>query len=262
MACPMSARNAQNTDPSRHRPARGAALLMLCSLLLGVPCAQALELGPLSVHSTLGERLSAEVEIASVDGDDLDGIRASLADIATYERFGVPRPDVLSTVEVSLRTDENGTPVVRIGSSAPVHELFLNVLLRIEERDVQLIREVAILLDPLVTQAMPGRADGTALPAPSSDAAYTVRAGDSLMRIAERFAPPATSVGPKLRGMSATGDPIASDYRDGESGSAPARRRADERRRDDPPGEGEIDVDRRSAHSPGIVPGTARPKSP
>ena len=193
MACVMSARTAPNTDLPDRRPTRGAVLLVLCSSLFGAPCAQALELGPLSVHSTLGERLSAEVEIASTDGDDLDGIRASLADIATYERFGVARPDVLSTVDISLRTDEGGTPVVRIRSSAPVHELFLNVLLRIEERDVQLIREVAILLDPLVTQAMPERTDGSALATPSADTAYTVRAGDSLMRIAERFAPPATS---------------------------------------------------------------------
>lgn len=115
-----------------------------------MPSAHALALGELTVSSHIGQYLEAEIELLSIEAGQGDLLIARLADKALYTQFGIPRADVLSDLRFVVDNSDPNNAVVRIQSSRPINEPFLNLLLAIEGPSGTIIREVAILLDPMV----------------------------------------------------------------------------------------------------------------
>ena len=132
----------------RSRLFGGIALAITC--FGPMQSAHALALGELSVNSHIGEFLDAEVELLSVEVGHGDLLIARLADEGLHSQFKIPRTPSHSDLRFEIDSSDPNNAVVRIRSINPINEPFLNVLLAIEGPSGTIVREIAILLDPLI----------------------------------------------------------------------------------------------------------------
>ncbi|MCE5182412.1 MAG: hypothetical protein LLG15_11470, partial [Betaproteobacteria bacterium] len=116
-------------------------------LLASVP-ALAAGLGRLTVTSTLGQPLRGEIELLSVDKKDLGSIRANFASLEAFKEARIERSPALSAIRFSVEQKKNGDPYLKITSSKPIDEPFLDMLIEIDWPSGRLVREYTVLLDP------------------------------------------------------------------------------------------------------------------
>ncbi len=146
-------------------------------------------LGKLTVFSSLGQPLRAEVDITSLSKEEEASLTARLAPAEAFRIANIDASPVLNSVRFAIENNAAGRRVVRITSSAPVSEPFLDLLLELNWNTGKLVREYTVLLDPPGTRlapvdttpvvppaiaAQPARpAQSAATPAPSAPAART-----------------------------------------------------------------------------------------
>jgi pilus assembly protein FimV len=119
-------------------------------------------LGKLSVSSVLGQPLRAEIDLLSVQPEELSTVEAKLASIEAYRQARIDRSSVLPDLHFTVDKRANGQPVVRITSSAPVSEPFVDLLVELNWSSGRILREYTVLLDPAPDQKP--AADQAALP--------------------------------------------------------------------------------------------------
>jgi pilus assembly protein FimV len=154
-------------------------------LVLPVP-SWAVGLGRLTLQSGLGQALAAEIELTSVQPGELDTLSARLADQATYSNNKIDYGSALARVRVVL-DQRDGRPVLKVSSTQPVNEPFLDLLIELNWATGRLLREYTFLLDP------PGFAATTAVePAAAIPAQSLAPAAPP----AERSAAPAPAAAP------------------------------------------------------------------
>jgi len=109
--------------------------------------AQAAGLGRLTVLSPLGSPLMAEIEIVSLQPGEEDGLSARLASADAYRQAGIEPSGALRSVRFAI-VKRDGRPVLRVTSTAPVNEPFVDLLVDLEWTGGRLTREYTVLLDP------------------------------------------------------------------------------------------------------------------
>jgi pilus assembly protein FimV len=109
--------------------------------------ALALGLGKLTVDSALGQPLSARIELTSVTKEDLDSLRAKVADPSLYQQNNLTYQATLSRARVSLE-NSGGSPYLRVTSPVSVQEPFLDLLVELDWASGRVVREYTFLLDP------------------------------------------------------------------------------------------------------------------
>jgi pilus assembly protein FimV len=129
-------------------------------------------LGRLTVNSALGEPLRAEVEVTSLQPNEAESLAARLASPDAFRQAGIEYGSSLMSIRVALER-RDGRPVVRLTSSRPINEPFLNVLLELQWSQGRLVREFTFLLDPPGYREKPAAAAAPA-PAPTAADAATV----------------------------------------------------------------------------------------
>ncbi len=105
-------------------------------------------LGKLNVLSGLGEPLNAEIEILSASPDELASLNASIASEETYEAQGIERTSLHGLIKADVTQKAGGVSVVKLTTSQPVTEPFLDMLIQVSWSNGQLLREYTVLLDP------------------------------------------------------------------------------------------------------------------
>ena len=115
-------------------------------LVLPVP-SWAVGLGRLTLQSGLGQALSAEIELTSVQPGELDSLTARLADPATYRNNKIDYGSALARVRIAL-DQRGGRPVLKVSSTQPINEPFLDLLIELNWATGRLLREYTFLLDP------------------------------------------------------------------------------------------------------------------
>ena len=161
--------------------------------------APALGLGEITLHSALNQPLNAEIELLAV-GEDMttSDIKVALAPADAFNLAGVDRIYFLNDLRFSplLR---GGKSVVRVVSSQPVREPYLNFIVELKRPGGQLLREYTVLLDPpsssaYNSQAAPvGEQQFTSYAPPrrtpiaSRGERYQVASGESLWTIASKL---------------------------------------------------------------------------
>src|SRR5690606_38088936 len=138
--------------------------------------ADAAGLGLLSVQSALGQPLQAEVEITSLSPDESASLAASLAPPEAFRQAGLDYNPALSGLNFRIDRRSDGRAVVRISSSRPINEPFVDLLVELNWASGKFAREYTFLLDPpemQVGRANPvdGGASSTSPVAPSVAAA-------------------------------------------------------------------------------------------
>ncbi|CAN7181394.1 LysM peptidoglycan-binding domain-containing protein [Pseudoduganella sp. LjRoot289] len=122
------------------------ASAVACAVLLA-PTANAAGLGKLTVLSSLGQPLRAEIELTAVTADEAANLAAKLAPADAFRLANIDfNPALLSLrFEVDQR---NGRQFIRVSSSQPVNEPFVDMLLELSWTGGRLVREYTFLLDP------------------------------------------------------------------------------------------------------------------
>src|ERR1700722_13425406 len=122
---------------------------LVLMMALSVPgAAHALGLGDIHVDSALNERLTAEIDIVGATADDLDGLRAAVANRDTFARYGAERPAFLSSATFKVAQDGHGRPVLAIRTTEAFTEPAVNFLVDVRWSTGELVRQYTLLLDP------------------------------------------------------------------------------------------------------------------
>ena len=127
---------------------------LVLMLAIAVPAAaapmtaDALGLGDIHVDSALNERLSAEIEIIGATPDELDGLRAAVANRETFLLYGVERHAFLSSTTFKVGRNSQGHPILSIRSGDSYTEPVVNLLVDLHWPKGELVREYTLLLDP------------------------------------------------------------------------------------------------------------------
>lgn len=121
----------------------------------------ALGLGEIEMYSALNQSLDAEINIIAATPEEIEGLVVRLAPSSAYERAGIEQPPILSSLVFDVERRPAGDPVVRISSTVPVLEPFLNFLIEIESTQGSVLtREYTVLLDqPVLTATTPVSSD-------------------------------------------------------------------------------------------------------
>ncbi|MDP7041455.1 MAG: FimV/HubP family polar landmark protein, partial [Gammaproteobacteria bacterium] len=137
--------------------------------------ANALGLGDIQLDSALNQPFRAEIPLESVDASELTDLQVTLADRATFDRYGLGRPEFLQDFQFSVKTDANGRSFIELTSPGPVAEPFVSILLDVKWASGRLLREYTVLLDPPLFEQQPVQqavtpAETAPVPAPTDSA--------------------------------------------------------------------------------------------
>ena len=122
-------------------------LFLLCVLLAPL-IANALQLGKIVVTSSQGQPLNAEIEMMLTPGEDLSKLKTSLASKENYESQGIERLAIHNTISVELQKNEKGQTILKLKSTQPVPDPFLDLLIQVDSAKGRNYREYTVLLDP------------------------------------------------------------------------------------------------------------------
>src|SRR5690242_15821425 len=175
--------------------------LAVATLLLVPLLAAAAGLGKLTVTSSLGQPLRAEIELLALQSGEEDSLTVRLASADAFRQAGIELSPALIGLQFSLDT-KGARPVIRVSTSQPVNEPFLDLLVELQWATGRLVREYTFLLDPpeYKTQApAPAPAPSAqAQPAPSAPApSAPAPSAESRPAPAAAAAPPAAAAGAK-----------------------------------------------------------------
>lgn len=110
--------------------------------------AEAAGLGRLTVQSALGQPLRAEVEVTALGRDEAGSLSARLASPEAFRQAGLEFNSALTGLRFAVDRRTNGAPVVRITSSQPINEPFVDLLVELNWAAGKFVREYTFLLDP------------------------------------------------------------------------------------------------------------------
>jgi pilus assembly protein FimV len=133
-----------------------AAALALSAGLLSLE-AQALALGRVNVLSALGEPLRAEIDVPDINAEEAATLNARVASPDAFKASGLEYNPALSSVEISLQRRPDGRSYLRVTSTRPINEPFLDLILESQWASGRIVRDYTMLFDPpnLRQQAAP-----------------------------------------------------------------------------------------------------------
>lgn len=127
--------------------ARSITIGIAAALWLAAFAAQAAGLGRLTVLSPLGQPLLAEVEIVSLQPGEDEGLSARLASPEAFGAAGIDLSPAVNGVRINITRRDN-RPVLRLTTTQPVNDPFLDLLIELQWSSGRLVREYTFLLDP------------------------------------------------------------------------------------------------------------------
>ncbi len=139
----------------------------LAALALGTADAWALGLGRLSVQSSLGETLRAEIDVTSLTPEEAANLKIRIAPPDSYRAAGVDYNSVLPTTQAALLRRPDGLPFLRLTSDRVVQEPFVDVILELSWSTGRLVREYTLLFDPPSDRATASAQAAVPLTAPA-----------------------------------------------------------------------------------------------
>jgi FimV-like protein len=192
-----------------------AKSMPVCSIALGLliwsASACALDLGGLTVESTLGQPLSARIELNSATNEGLALLTARIADAAVYRQNNLEYPAVLARARLTIERLSDGNAILKITSPSPATEPYLDLLVDVSWASGRVLRKYTLLLDPpgmTSAQAVssvyppPGIPQTVSTPElPLAEHGHVVRRGDTLSKIAQQYKPPTVSLDQMLVAM-------------------------------------------------------------
>lgn len=158
------------------RCANSKSFFVTLICLLSSNIAYTLGVGDIKVESALNQPLDAEIKLFSVRPGEAENIRVTLGTLKDFINAGIERPLVLSNLKFNVVDNNDGSASIKVTSTKPIKEPFLDFLVEVDWAGGRLLREYTMLLDPPVfaqRKAAPVKAAVVSAPAPSVVAAPT-----------------------------------------------------------------------------------------
>ncbi|MEC8428734.1 MAG: FimV/HubP family polar landmark protein, partial [Pseudomonadota bacterium] len=115
--------------------------------------ASALGLGEIKLNSNLNEPLDAEIKLLQTRDLDEGEILVALAGKEDFQNAGVDRTFFLNDLKFKVHLKGTSGSVIRVTSSKPVREPYLNFLLQTQWPNGRILREYTLLMDlPVFSQ--------------------------------------------------------------------------------------------------------------
>ncbi|MFM9913762.1 MAG: FimV/HubP family polar landmark protein [Methylophilaceae bacterium] len=131
------------------------SLLALYFVLIST-VAQAAKLGDITVLSTQGQPLNAEIALFPVNQEELAGITARIASAEVFAEQGVTRAPELDAVRAVVGVRADGQPIVQLFSAAPMSASALDMLIQVDSSTGgSLVRKYALALEAAPAAAAP-----------------------------------------------------------------------------------------------------------
>lgn len=125
------------------------------SALLSSGMVQALSVGDIKLRSALNQPLEAEIELLQVRDLTSSDIRSVLASADAFGKAGIDRAFFLTDLTFTPMVNAAGKSVIKVTSSKPVKEPYLNFLMEVRWPSGRVLREFTLLLDPPMYQPTP-----------------------------------------------------------------------------------------------------------
>ena len=196
---------------SRARGLRQGLLGALALACLGLSSvASALSFGRLSVQSSLGEPLKAEVEVRDISPSDEGSLRLRVASPEAYRLSGLEFDALLTDVRAVVVRRPDGRSVIELTTAKAVNNVFVDVILDARWAAGQRMLGYTLLVSPKVvdgaspasiTPAVVTAEPGAAASAPSATPAtvpagttHLVQPGETLLGLARQYKPEGVSL--------------------------------------------------------------------
>ena len=127
---------------------RNLVLAIAAATALTSEMAYALGLGEVTLKSALNQPLVAEIELLDAKSLAPGEVVPVLASAEDFNRAGVDRQYFLTDLTFTPVLRPDGKSVIRVSSTKPVREPYLNFLIEVIWPSGRLLREYTLLLDP------------------------------------------------------------------------------------------------------------------
>ena len=127
---------------------RNLVLAIAAATALTSEMAYALGLGEVKLKSALNQPLVAEIELLDARNLAAGEVVPVLASAEEFNRAGVDRQYFLTDLTFTPMLRPDGKSVIRVSSTKPVREPYLNFLIEVLWPSGRLLREYTLLLDP------------------------------------------------------------------------------------------------------------------
>lgn len=154
---------------------RKLALTAAVLLAMSPQTPYALGLSDAEVRSSLDETLDARIRLLSVQPGDLDQASIRLASPEAFAKAGVERSAALNALNFEIAKDRDGTPIIRVTSSQPIRDPYIDFLIELNWPAGRLVRSYTLLLDPPVA----GEEKAPPVSKPAASAPAVAAAGSS-----------------------------------------------------------------------------------
>lgn len=142
-------RHNQSALAPRFRSALGTTLVVAVAAVFSQPASvQAAGLGKLSVHSSLGQTLSADIDVPGVEADETASLQVHLASAAAFKEANLDLTPVLSQLKFDLLPVTGGGYAIHVSSATTINEPYLDLLVELSWAGGRVLREYTLLLDP------------------------------------------------------------------------------------------------------------------
>lgn len=175
---------------------RKLVLAIAAASALSSGMAHALGLGEVTLQSSLNQPLVAEIELLEVRDLASNELRPGLASPEEFNKAGVDRQYFLGDLKFTPVLKPNGKSVIRVTSSKPIREPYLNFLVEVLWPNGRLLREYTLLLDPPLYNPQPVVAAAPQLPVAAPVAPAVRPAAPAAPRPATVSSAPAAPVAP------------------------------------------------------------------
>lgn len=161
---------------------------------------QALSLGELRLNSSLNQPLDARINLRDTGNLSGEQITVKLASAEDFDKAGVDYSYLLSKLSFSVEIDQQGNGIVKVHSSDPIVEPYLNFLVEARWPAGRMLREYTVLLDlPAVSNARTSSVSAAQGGSATQAAAETPATREEVVILEESGREGEASTGPKPR---------------------------------------------------------------
>jgi pilus assembly protein FimV len=157
-------------------PALKTLTAAIASAVFVTSAASAAGLGKLTVLSALGQPLRAEIELTTSAGEDPASMAVKLATPEAFRSANIDFNPALLSLRFAVE-QRGGRQIIRVNSSQPLNEPFVDMLLELTWNNGRLVREYTFLLDPAeLRTTQPAQVASTPAPRTTSQPAVAASA--------------------------------------------------------------------------------------
>ncbi|MGX9220554.1 FimV/HubP family polar landmark protein [Massilia varians] len=176
--------------------------------------ASAAGLGKLTVLSALGQPLRAEIELTTTAGEDASSLAVKLASPEAFRAANIEFNPALLSLRFNVE-QRAGRQFIRVSSSQPLNEPFVDMLIELSWNSGRLVREYTFLLDPAeLRNTQPAQAAAETRPAAAQPSAPLAQPRPALPQPAAPVAQqPQQAPAPRAAAPAAAAAETPSSYR-------------------------------------------------